>query len=76
MRGAQHTYAVLDERVPPGLTHDEDEALTEIDKRYVTLGEHQLQPHDLLSLFLIRHGHPTSITSHTTRSTRRARSGT
>jgi len=31
-----------------------------LDKRYVTLGEHQLQPHDLLSQFLIRHRHPTS----------------
>ena len=43
-----------------------------LDKRYVTLGEHQRQPHDLLSQFLRRHGHPTSITSHTTRSTHRA----
>jgi hypothetical protein len=34
MRGAQHTYAVLDERVPPGLTYEADEALTEIAVRF------------------------------------------
>jgi len=56
-------------RYPDGQRGDQPVPL---DKRYVTLGEHQLQPHDLLSQFLIRHGHPTSITSHTTRSTRRA----
>jgi Winged helix DNA-binding domain len=34
MRGAQHTYAVLDERVPPGLTYEDDEALTEFAVRF------------------------------------------
>jgi hypothetical protein len=34
MRGAQHTYAVLDERVPPGLTYEKDEAQTELAARF------------------------------------------
>jgi hypothetical protein len=34
MRGAQHTYAMLDERVPPGLTFEEDEALAELAFRF------------------------------------------
>jgi hypothetical protein len=34
MRGAQHTYAVLDERVPPGVTYEADEALTELAFRF------------------------------------------
>jgi hypothetical protein len=34
MRGAQHTYAVLDERVPPGLSYDADEALAELAFRF------------------------------------------
>jgi hypothetical protein len=34
MRGAQHTYAVLDERVPPGLTYDKEEAQTELAFRF------------------------------------------
>jgi Winged helix DNA-binding domain len=34
MRGAQHTYALLDERVPPGLTYDADEALAELAFRF------------------------------------------
>lgn len=34
MRGAQHTYAVLDERVPPGLTYEPDEALAELAFRF------------------------------------------
>jgi hypothetical protein len=36
MRGAQHTYAVVDERVPPGLTYDRDEAQTELAFRFFT----------------------------------------
>jgi hypothetical protein len=32
----------------------------------LTLGERHSQPYDLLSQFLIQHGYPTSITSHTT----------
>jgi len=43
-----------------------------LDKGRVTLGKHPPQPGDLRSMNLIRHGHPTSITSHTTRSTHRA----
>jgi hypothetical protein len=31
---AQHTYAVLDERVPPGLTYEADEALAELAFRF------------------------------------------
>jgi hypothetical protein len=34
MRGAQHTYAVLDERVPPGCTYDNDEAKPELAFRF------------------------------------------
>jgi hypothetical protein len=34
MRGAQHTYAVLDERVPAGLTYEADEALAELAFRF------------------------------------------
>jgi hypothetical protein len=34
MRGAQHTYAVLDERVPPGLTYEADEAHAELAFRF------------------------------------------
>jgi hypothetical protein len=34
MRGAQHTYAVLDERVPPGLTYDNGEAQAELAFRF------------------------------------------
>jgi hypothetical protein len=34
MRGAQHTYAVLDKRVPPGLTYDKEEAQTELAFRF------------------------------------------
>ncbi|MGH8969648.1 MAG: winged helix DNA-binding domain-containing protein [Actinomycetes bacterium] len=34
MRGAQHTYAVLDERVPPGPTYQADEALAELAFRF------------------------------------------
>jgi hypothetical protein len=34
MRGAQHTYAVLDERVPPGLTYEADEARAELAFRF------------------------------------------
>jgi hypothetical protein len=34
MRGAQHTYAVLDERVPPGLTYEADAALAELAFRF------------------------------------------
>lgn len=34
MRGAQHTYAVLDERVPVGLTYEADEALAELAFRF------------------------------------------
>jgi hypothetical protein len=34
MRGAQHTYVVLDERVPPGLLYEEDAALAELAFRF------------------------------------------
>jgi hypothetical protein len=34
MRGAQHTYAVLEERVPPGLTYDRDEGQSELAFRF------------------------------------------
>lgn len=34
MRGAQHTYAVLDERVPPGLTYQPEDALAELAFRF------------------------------------------
>jgi hypothetical protein len=34
MRGAQHTYAVLDERVAPGLAYEADEALAELAFRF------------------------------------------
>jgi len=34
MRKAQHTYAVLDERVPPGPTYDRDEAQAELAARF------------------------------------------
>ena len=34
MRGAQHTYMVLDERVPPGLLYEADAALAEIAFRF------------------------------------------
>ena len=34
MRGAQHTYAVLDERVPPGLAYEPDEALARLAFRF------------------------------------------
>lgn len=34
MRGAQHTYAVLDERVRPGLAYEADEALAELAFRF------------------------------------------
>jgi len=35
-RGNQHTYALLDERVPPTKTLERDAALTELAKRYFT----------------------------------------
>ncbi len=35
MRGAQHTYMVLDERVPPGLLYEADAALAEIAFRFI-----------------------------------------
>jgi hypothetical protein len=34
MRGAQHTYAVLDERVPPGLTYEAADARAELAFRF------------------------------------------
>lgn len=34
MRGAQHTYAVLDERVPPGPAYDKDKAQSELAFRF------------------------------------------
>jgi hypothetical protein len=34
MRGAQHTYAALDERVPPGQAYEADEARTELAFRF------------------------------------------
>jgi Winged helix DNA-binding domain len=34
MRGAQHTYAVLDERVPPGLTYEAADARAELAVRF------------------------------------------
>jgi len=34
MRGKQHTYALLDERVPPTRTLERDEALAELTKRF------------------------------------------
>jgi Winged helix DNA-binding domain len=34
MRGAQHTYAVLDERVPPGQAYEADGALAELAVRF------------------------------------------
>lgn len=36
MRGKQHTYALLDERVPPTRTLERDEALAELTRRYFT----------------------------------------
>jgi hypothetical protein len=36
MRKAQHTYAVLDERVPPGLAYEDDEAQAELALRFFT----------------------------------------
>jgi hypothetical protein len=35
-RGKQHTYALFDERVPPGLSFDRDQALAELTERYFT----------------------------------------
>ena len=43
-RGNQHTYALLDERVPPSRTLSRDEALAELARRYFTShGPAQLQ---------------------------------
>lgn len=36
MRGKQHTYALLDERVPPARALERDEALAELTRRYFT----------------------------------------
>jgi hypothetical protein len=36
MRGKQHTYALLDERVPPARMLERDEALAELTRRYFT----------------------------------------
>ncbi len=36
LRGAQHTYASVDERVPCGTAFDRDEALVELTRRYLT----------------------------------------
>jgi len=36
MRGKQHTYALLDERVPRGKTFNREEALAELARRYFT----------------------------------------
>ncbi len=36
MRGKQHTYALLDERVPPAKTLERDESLAELTRRYFT----------------------------------------
>jgi hypothetical protein len=36
MRGKQHTYALLDERVPPARALDRDEALAELVRRFFT----------------------------------------
>ncbi len=36
MRGKQHTYALLDERIPHGKTLDREEALAELARRYFT----------------------------------------
>jgi hypothetical protein len=36
MRGKQHTYALLDERVPPASTLARDEALAQLTRRYFT----------------------------------------
>jgi hypothetical protein len=36
MRGKQHTYALLDERVPPASEPSRDEALAELTRRYFT----------------------------------------
>ncbi|HEX2056870.1 MAG TPA: winged helix DNA-binding domain-containing protein [Actinomycetota bacterium] len=35
-RGSDHTYALLDERVPPARPLDRDDALTELTRRYLT----------------------------------------
>jgi len=58
---------------PRGQLHDQPVPL---DKGRVTLGKHRPQPGDLRSMNLIRHGHPTSITSHKPRSTQARRSAT
>jgi hypothetical protein len=34
MRGAQHTYAVLDERVPPGMPYEADQSVAELAFRF------------------------------------------
>jgi hypothetical protein len=36
LRGKQHTYALLDERVPPGPALSHDESLAELTRRYLT----------------------------------------
>jgi hypothetical protein len=46
MRGKQHTYALLEERAPPGVAYARDEALAELARRFVS-GHGPAQAQDL-----------------------------